>query len=119
MKTLGTQLEDLQIELGREQEHHITQDDFGRWMDSRITKLFFLELSEAYLVNLTQESVVMACLDAIGPLEVSEATHAELLRHAEKGGDLAWSTNEDVNDSEAKVSKMLTLIAASRDYQFA
>ena len=65
------------------------------------------------------QAVVAACLEAVGPLEVSDATHAELLANAEKGGELAWSTSEEVRASEATVGKLLTLIAASRDYQFA
>ena len=69
--------------------------------------------------NLSPQAVVAACLDAMGPLEVSEATHAELIVHAEKDGELAWSTNEELRASVGKVSKILTLIAASRDYQFA
>ena len=33
--------------------------------------------------------------------------------------DLAWDSDEAVVASEKKVGKILTLIAASRDYQFA
>ena len=69
--------------------------------------------------NLSPQAMVVACLDAVGPIEVSEATHAELLTHAEKGGELAWNTKEEVSSSEEKLGKILTLIAASRDYQFA
>ncbi len=69
--------------------------------------------------NLSPQAIVAACLDAMGPLEVSETTHAELMVHAEKCGELAWSTNEELSASVRNVSKILTLIAASRDYQFA
>ncbi len=69
--------------------------------------------------NPTPRAIVAACLDAVGPLEVSEATHAELTVHAEICGELAWSTNEELSASLRDVSKILTLIAASRDYQFA
>ena len=69
--------------------------------------------------SLLPQEIVAACLDAVGPLEVSEATHAELLAHAAKGGELAWNTDEEVSASKEKVGKILTLIAASRDYQFA
>ena len=68
--------------------------------------------------HLSPQAVVAACLDAMGPLEVSEGTHAELMVYAEKDGELAWSTNEELGASIRKVSKILTLIAASRDYQF-
>ena len=69
--------------------------------------------------NLSPQALVAACLDALGPLEVSDTTLRELLTHALKGGELAWNTPEETSASEDKVGKMLTLIAASRDYQFA
>ena len=69
--------------------------------------------------NLSPQETVAACLDAVGSLEVSDATYSELLGHAENGGALAWGTGEEVRASEEKVGKILTLIAASRDYQFA
>ena len=65
------------------------------------------------------QKIVAACLDAMGPLEVSRATHSELIAHAEKCGDLTWSTNEEFRATLHNVSKILTLIAASREYQFA
>jgi len=65
------------------------------------------------------QAIVAACLDAMGPLEVSEATYAELMAHAERCGGLAWSTREELNATFRNVSRILTLIAASRDYQFA
>mgnify|MGYP003309629058 FL=1 len=68
---------------------------------------------------ITPQQTIAACLDAIGPLMVSDATLRELLTHALKAGDLAWDSDEAVVESENKVGKILTLIAASRDYQFA
>jgi hypothetical protein len=69
--------------------------------------------------NLSPQAVVAACLDAMGPLKVSEETHAELMFHAEKGGEMAAGTNEELRAAAKKVRRILTLIAASRDYQFA
>jgi len=69
--------------------------------------------------NTSAQGLVAACLDAMGPLEVSDETLRELLTHALKGGELAWNTDEEVTASENRVGKMLTLIAASKDYQFA
>ena len=65
------------------------------------------------------EAIVAACLDAMGPLEVSEATRSELLVHAEKCGDLPWGTREELGATFRNLSRILTLISASRDYQFA
>jgi hypothetical protein len=55
----------------------------------------------------------------MGPLQVSDTTLKELLSHALKGGELAWNTPEEISSSEDRVSKLLALIAASKDYQFA
>ena len=41
------------------------------------------------------------------------------MTHALKSGDLVWDSDEAVAGSEKKIGKILTLIAASRDYQFA
>ena len=65
------------------------------------------------------EEFVDACLDIVGPLEFSEATHSELLDQATEDGDLSWDTEEDSEKSEQKIGVMLALIAASRDFQFA
>jgi hypothetical protein len=52
-------------------------------------------------------------------LTVSDSTLRELLTQALKFGDLCWDSDEAIVESERKVGKILTLIAASRDYQFA
>ena len=62
---------------------------------------------------------VNGCLDLVGPLEVSEATRAELLDMAREGGELLWDTEANIRESEKRAGVMLALIAASRDYQFA
>ena len=62
---------------------------------------------------------VNGCLDLVGPMEVSEATRAELLDMAREGGDLLWDTEVNIRESEKRAGVMLALIAASRDYQFA
>ena len=69
--------------------------------------------------SLSPKDFVEGCLDAIGPLDVSDSTHDELLAQAQEGGDLSWSTQQESDDSEKRVGIMLALIAASRDYQFA
>jgi uncharacterized protein (DUF1800 family) len=69
--------------------------------------------------NPSPRVIVRACLDAMGPLEVSETTYAELMVQAEECGELAWATIEELGASVRNVSKILTLITASRDYQLA
>jgi hypothetical protein len=62
---------------------------------------------------------VDACLDLLGPLEVSAQTRRELLAQAEEEGDLRWSTEQESRASTQRVGVMLALIGASREYQFA
>ena len=69
--------------------------------------------------SLAPADFVTQCLEALGPLEVSESTHSELLDQAQEDGNLNWGTDEECTSSEKRVGIMLALIAASRDYQFA
>ena len=52
----------------------------------------------------------------MGPVEVTEDTHRELVDHAAQSGPLDWSGN---GASETRFSEMVQLIASTRDYQFA
>ena len=68
----------------------------------------------------TPTEFVDSCLDMIGPLEVTETTHHELVTLAhQQGGDLRWDTDEVSSTSARRIGDMLALIAASREYQFA
>jgi len=69
--------------------------------------------------TLSPAEFVDGCLDLIGPIEVSEATRAELLAQAQEGGELRWDTEQAASISRRRVAVMLALIAASREYQFA
>ena len=64
------------------------------------------------------ESVVRACLELLGEVEVKDETMSELVSHAEIEGDLAWDEANEA-DSARRVSEMLQLIVATREYQFA
>ena len=68
--------------------------------------------------NLGPDELVEACLELVGPIEVSDGTRAELLDQARSDGDLRWDNDDDAR-SEQRVGVMLALIAASRDFQFA
>jgi len=65
---------------------------------------------------ITAEALVDRCLDQMGPLEVSEETHKELMAHAESEGSIPQDS-EDANFPR-RVADMLSLIAATREYQF-
>ena len=66
----------------------------------------------------TPEQLLETCLDLIGPIEVGEETHEELARVAEQAGELRWDTEEEAIISEQRVADMLSVIVASKEYQF-
>ncbi len=67
--------------------------------------------------NLSPDQFVDNCLDLIGPLEVADSTRNELVSMAQQQGDLQWDS-QHASASSQRVVDMLSLIAASREYQF-
>ena len=65
-------------------------------------------------VGINPEVVVNACLDIMGPMEVSRETRLELVEHAEKEGDFNWDTS-----GEGRLIELLQLLVSTREYQFA
>ena len=68
---------------------------------------------------ISPSALVDRCLDLVGPLEVSSETRSALLELAEREGDLTFDSEAERARSEARIGRMLTLIVASREYQFA
>jgi hypothetical protein len=64
--------------------------------------------------TLTPEALVDACLDLMGPLEVGTETRQELIEQARDGGALHWNAA----DAETRVTELLQLIVAMREFQF-
>ena len=60
------------------------------------------------------EDVVDACLDIMGPLEVTTETRAELIDHVSPQGDFDWQST-----GVTRTLELLQLIVATREYQFA
>ena len=70
--------------------------------------------------DMSPEQLIDACLDLLGPLDISEQTREELVSHASPAGTLRWGGSEqDVSASTQRVSEMLQLIVSLRDYQYA
>jgi len=65
---------------------------------------------------LSPETLVDACLDLIGPLEVSDTTREALLQFAREGGRLDLRTGDRA--AEQRVAELLQLIVATREFQF-
>ena len=59
------------------------------------------------------------CLELMGSLSVGEATRQTLLRYAGNGGALPFGTPEERQASTVRVGRLLQLIVASKEYQFA
>ena len=57
-----------------------------------------------------------ACLDLMGPMQVSDTTRAGLLEFARKGGNLKFGANGD-RAAEQRVAELLQLIVATREFQ--
>ena len=68
---------------------------------------------------LSPTEVVKGCLDLIGPIEVSEDTHAALTEHVARGGKLDLGKHRQGNDSEQRVAEVLSLIASTPEFQLA
>ena len=67
--------------------------------------------------DLSSESFVDACLDLMGPMEVTEETRQELVEHAGESGILGWGADLDGVSTE-RVGEMLQLIVSTREYQY-
>lgn len=69
--------------------------------------------------TLSPEAFVDACLDLLGPLTVRPETRHTLLRYAAHEGPLQVETSGASPQYTARVARMLQLIVASKEYQFA
>ena len=69
--------------------------------------------------SLSPDEFVDQCLDLVGPLDVGAETRAGLVRHAATGGELRFDTPAARELSAARTGRLLQVIVASREYQFA
>ena len=66
----------------------------------------------------TARQAVDACLDLIGPLEVTPESLEELVAFVGENGDFGWDTPDQVQTSTARVAEMLQLIVSLPEYQY-
>ena len=69
--------------------------------------------------TLSPEEVVDSCLDLVGPISASEDTRATLIEHVARRGEVVLGARERGDESEQRVGEVLSLIAASREFQMA
>jgi uncharacterized protein (DUF1800 family) len=66
---------------------------------------------------LSPEAFVDMSADLVGPLALSRDTREALLHYARLGGELRFGSEAEVRSSQQRVSELLQLIVASREYQ--
>lgn len=66
---------------------------------------------------LTPERFVDACVDLVGPFSMRQKTRAALIDHVKPGGELRFDAGQEQAAGQ-RVSELLQLIVASREYQF-
>ena len=69
--------------------------------------------------QVSPSELVNQLLELVGPLEVDAATGDALITHAESEGPLDWGSDSAIEASTTRVVQMLTLVVATREYQFA
>ena len=67
----------------------------------------------------TPSGFVDACLDLLGPVEVSEKTRSSLIEHVKNAGELEPASEAERGTFAPRVAEMLQLIAATAEYQYA
>jgi hypothetical protein len=68
---------------------------------------------------LSPEQFVDGCLDMVGPLDVADETHRELVAHAGRGGDAKHRTAAEKAEFSRRAGEMFQMIAATAEFQFA
>ena len=68
---------------------------------------------------LSPSELADGCVDLLGPIAVSEDTRSVLVGYASRHGELDLRDHQPGDESEQRVSNMLRLIAATREYQLA
>ena len=67
--------------------------------------------------DLSPESLIDACLDVLGPMEVLDSTRANLTDFAGTFGRLSYSDEERAADTEEAVVNLIQLIVSTQEYQ--
>ena len=69
--------------------------------------------------TLTAEEFVDGCLELLGAVRITDETREQLLTHVRSGGEISRGSTEDEARAFGKrVTEVLQLIAATREYQF-
>ena len=69
--------------------------------------------------DLSPAQFVDACLEYLGQYEIAAKTRQSLVSHAERDGDLVFDRRGAAECSEQRITEMLQLVVATREYQLA
>jgi uncharacterized protein (DUF1800 family) len=78
-----------------------------------------IERLESQGQPLAPDEFVDQCLELTGPVSIGDDTRERLVRYAESSGDLGFGSEADSDASVSRTVRMIQLIVASREYQFA
>lgn len=69
--------------------------------------------------TLKAKDILDECLESLGCIDVQKSTRETLAKYAESCGDLRFDESQNEGGDELKLSRMIQLIVATREYQFA
>ena len=69
--------------------------------------------------ELSPAKFVDSCLEYLGQYEIADKTRQSLVSHAERGGNLVFDQRGAAECSEQRITEMLQLVVATREYQLA
>ena len=69
--------------------------------------------------ELSPAQFVDSCLEYLGQYEIGDKTRQSLVSHAERDGDLVFDRRGAAECSEQRITEMLQLVVATREYQLA
>ena len=68
---------------------------------------------------MTAEALLDRCLDMMGPMELSERSHREIVEYIEgEGLPTSWATEEEYGGFSRLVADVLALIGSTIEYQY-
>jgi len=66
----------------------------------------------------SSEQFLDGCLDLLGPMELAEETHGQLVSHLDSGGALKHGTKDEQDEFARRAGETLQMIATTSEFQF-
>ena len=68
---------------------------------------------------LSSEKLVDACLEVLGPLDLLDSTHSNLVSYAAKFGDVSFLDEESTSKADEAIVALIQIIVSTQEYQMA